>query len=141
MRILYRLTLCLAALLLPTTAAAGAPNESCLGLRTGGPAGEASSTGVLPETLEAELIHPRTSTVAFAPPEVTSRNTKQRPEAFWWRSPEEVLESLYGVCGVRDCCKYCVKGKACGNTCIERADTCHVGCGCACQKPLFFGES
>jgi hypothetical protein len=31
------------------------------------------------------------------------------------------------------CCKYCVIGKACGNTCISRAYTCHVGPGCACN--------
>ena len=31
------------------------------------------------------------------------------------------------------CCKICVKGKACGNTCIARDKTCHVGKGCACN--------
>jgi len=33
----------------------------------------------------------------------------------------------------RSCCKICVKGKACGNTCISRSYTCHVGPGCACN--------
>ena len=32
------------------------------------------------------------------------------------------------------CCKYCSKGKACGNTCISRSYTCHVGLGCACNR-------
>jgi hypothetical protein len=31
------------------------------------------------------------------------------------------------------CCKICTKGKACGNTCISRSYTCHVGPGCACN--------
>ena len=31
------------------------------------------------------------------------------------------------------CCKHCVTGKACGDTCISRSKTCHVGPGCACD--------
>lgn len=31
------------------------------------------------------------------------------------------------------CCKTCTVGKACGDTCIEASDTCHVGAGCACN--------
>ena len=31
------------------------------------------------------------------------------------------------------CCKVCRRGKACGNTCIQRDDVCHVGRGCACD--------
>lgn len=31
------------------------------------------------------------------------------------------------------CCKHCTKGKACGDTCIARNKTCHVGPGCACN--------
>jgi hypothetical protein len=31
------------------------------------------------------------------------------------------------------CCKVCSVGKACGNTCISREKTCHVGQGCACD--------
>jgi hypothetical protein len=31
------------------------------------------------------------------------------------------------------CCKICSRGKACGNTCISRSKTCHVGVGCACD--------
>jgi hypothetical protein len=31
------------------------------------------------------------------------------------------------------CCRVCTRGKACGNTCIARNLTCHVGPGCACN--------
>lgn len=31
------------------------------------------------------------------------------------------------------CCKYCSKGKACGDSCISRSYTCHKGPGCACD--------
>jgi len=31
------------------------------------------------------------------------------------------------------CCKHCSKGKACGDSCISRAETCRVGAGCACD--------
>jgi hypothetical protein len=33
----------------------------------------------------------------------------------------------------RYCCKYCTKGKACGDSCISRSYTCHKGPGCACD--------
>ena len=32
------------------------------------------------------------------------------------------------------CCKICSKGKACGDTCIRKDYTCHVGRGCACNQ-------
>jgi hypothetical protein len=31
------------------------------------------------------------------------------------------------------CCKVCRRGQACGNTCIDRDDVCHVPRGCACD--------
>ncbi|MGF1629171.1 MAG: hypothetical protein ACFCUT_06840 [Kiloniellaceae bacterium] len=31
------------------------------------------------------------------------------------------------------CCKICKKGKACGNSCINRSYTCHQPPGCACD--------
>jgi hypothetical protein len=34
---------------------------------------------------------------------------------------------------IRTCCKVCSVDKACGNTCISRDKTCHVGPGCACD--------
>lgn len=32
-----------------------------------------------------------------------------------------------------DCCKRCTKGKPCGDTCIEKTETCKKGAGCACE--------
>jgi hypothetical protein len=32
------------------------------------------------------------------------------------------------------CCKVCSTGQACGNSCISRSYTCHVGRGCACNR-------
>ena len=32
------------------------------------------------------------------------------------------------------CCRICRKGKACGDSCIERSLTCHKGRGCACDE-------
>jgi len=34
--------------------------------------------------------------------------------------------------GAKKCCKVCTVGKPCGDTCISRDYTCHVGPGCAC---------
>ena len=31
------------------------------------------------------------------------------------------------------CCKICTVGKACGDSCINAAYTCHKGAGCACD--------
>lgn len=31
------------------------------------------------------------------------------------------------------CCKMCRNGKACGDGCIARGDTCHKPPGCACD--------
>jgi len=33
----------------------------------------------------------------------------------------------------RACCKICRRGKACGDSCINRAYTCHRPPGCACN--------
>ena len=33
----------------------------------------------------------------------------------------------------RACCKFCKKGKACGNSCISRRSTCRMPRGCACN--------
>jgi hypothetical protein len=32
-----------------------------------------------------------------------------------------------------ECCKICTKGKACGNSCINRNYQCHQPPGCACD--------
>ncbi len=63
-----------------------------------------------------------------------------RPAELWWPTPDEYLYAVFGPCGVRRCCKTCVVGKACGNTCIRADYTCHVGCGCACDRPTYFIE-
>ena len=31
------------------------------------------------------------------------------------------------------CCKICTKGKAFGNSCIQKSKSCHKGRGCACD--------
>ena len=62
----------------------------------------------------------------------------ERPEEFWWDSTEDVLRGIYGECGPRPCCKFC--RKPCGATCISRFYTCRVGCGCACNRPLGYGD-
>lgn len=33
----------------------------------------------------------------------------------------------------QSCCRICRKGKACGNSCINRSYTCHQPPGCACN--------
>jgi hypothetical protein len=37
------------------------------------------------------------------------------------------------VTGQAGCCKICSVGKACGDSCINAAYTCHKGAGCACD--------
>lgn len=41
--------------------------------------------------------------------------------------PEELLVAQGG------CCRRCSKGKACGDSCINRNYTCHKPRGCACD--------
>lgn len=45
------------------------------------------------------------------------------------------IQALKGKEGVvlAACCKKCRKGKACGNSCINRSYTCTKGRGCACD--------
>lgn len=35
--------------------------------------------------------------------------------------------------GSQSCCRVCTTGKACGDSCISRDSTCHIGAGCACN--------
>lgn len=77
---------------------------------------------------------------SLAPGNVRRFRVNQRPPEFWWPSPEKVLASVFGPCGTRACCRFCVVGKACGDTCISRAKTCRVGCGCACDRPDAFPD-
>ena len=48
--------------------------------------------------------------------------------AFLVACPESLTSS-----DARDCCKVCRKGKACGDSCIEKAKECHEPPGCACD--------
>jgi hypothetical protein len=48
------------------------------------------------------------------------------------RAPAPEDQSLIPT-PVQSCCKHCTVGKACGDTCIARDKTCHVGPGCACD--------
>ena len=47
--------------------------------------------------------------------------------------PAPSEESAGQKAAPRSCCKICSKGKACGNSCISRAYTCHQPPGCACD--------
>jgi hypothetical protein len=44
-----------------------------------------------------------------------------------------VTRSKLSTTSALACCKVCKIGKACGDTCISRSKTCHVGQGCACD--------
>lgn len=39
------------------------------------------------------------------------------------------------ACDADGCCKHCVKGKACGDSCIAYDRQCHQPAGCACNGP------
>lgn len=54
---------------------------------------------------------------------ITSKDSPRASLASSFSSPKQ-----YQVC-----CRICSKGKACGDTCIARDRTCHVGPGCACN--------
>ena len=46
---------------------------------------------------------------------------------------QSVEQSKPGVQVAQGCCKICKKGKACGNSCINRHYTCRQPPGCACD--------
>lgn len=46
-----------------------------------------------------------------------------------------------GACVPQEkCCKVCSAGKACGNSCISAAKSCHKGRGCACNDSEICGS-
>ena len=49
------------------------------------------------------------------------------------RVHEEAIADGAACIPADQCCAVCDKGKACGNSCISRAKTCHKGRGCACN--------
>ena len=46
---------------------------------------------------------------------------------------EEDMPSSKNGRAKEGCCKYCRKGKACGNSCINRTHPCYQAAGCACD--------
>ncbi len=46
--------------------------------------------------------------------------------------PPRTLQQTPMPVPVQGCCKHCSAGKPCGDSCIARNKTCHVGPGCAC---------
>lgn len=46
---------------------------------------------------------------------------------------QEDWPSLLAGEQIAACCKICRKGKACGDSCIKKTNTCHKGKGCACD--------
>jgi hypothetical protein len=40
---------------------------------------------------------------------------------------------MLSACGAGAFCKVCSEGKACGDTCIAKNETCTKGTGCACN--------
>ena len=45
----------------------------------------------------------------------------------------EFSEEEYQVVALKKCCKTCKKGKACGDSCINKQLKCHKPKGCACD--------
>jgi hypothetical protein len=45
-----------------------------------------------------------------------------------------LLITASGIAADTSCCRHCCKGKACGNTCINKELTCHKERGCACNR-------
>jgi hypothetical protein len=43
------------------------------------------------------------------------------------------LAATAGPETIGECCKTCRKGKACGDSCIDRTETCEQPPGCACD--------
>ncbi len=89
----------------------------------------------MPRTLLVLLVFSSLTTAASAQTALCPLNTMFAQS----HTQSRLLQSL-GVTGSRlstplaqSCCKICTVGKACGNTCISRDKTCHVGPGCACD--------
>ena len=67
--------------------------------------------------------------IAQRAPEKPEHETPKRPERETPKRPERERPDE----DPQSCCKVCDKGKACGNTCINRRLTCHKPPGCACN--------
>ncbi len=62
---------------------------------------------------------------------VGQEGTSESASAFWDQAFPSAQQDakVWAVA----CCKVCRKGKACGNSCINRSYTCRKGPGCACN--------
>ena len=76
---------------------------------------------------------PASSVAAPPTPTATSMPPTATPTRIHDLTPTFILPPTPTLV-LRSCCKYCSKGKACGDTCISRSYTCRVGPGCACNR-------
>jgi hypothetical protein len=74
---------------------------------------------------DVDVIAPAKTPEASKAPPVAPSAPIVVPEVIPVEEPETIP--------VKTCCKTCSKGKACGNSCISREDTCHKAPGCACD--------
>jgi hypothetical protein len=63
---------------------------------------------------------------------VAGLTVPQLPAALSDMLPPPSASQSFMPTPAQGCCKVCSKGKPCGDTCIARNKTCHVGPGCAC---------
>jgi hypothetical protein len=69
---------------------------------------------------------PASEVVAQRAPETPVRETPKRQEREHPKRKQPTEDP-------QSCCRVCDKGKACGNTCINRRLMCHKPPGCACN--------
>ena len=94
--------------------------------------------------VNAELVRLGFAQVSTYPPDVRYQDTFLQLQ----REAREAERGLWGPTltptteivvvptlppAPRTCCKYCCKGKACGDSCIAKSKTCHKPPGCACD--------
>ena len=99
--------------------------QTALELAASNPALQGSYVLERLEILTSVVQPPEPVVVPQSPPALSSPPPSPPP-------PQRVSQS---------CCKYCRKGYACGNTCIARNKTCHVGAGCACNADVGTDDS
>ena len=90
---------------------------------------------LIPATGNVEAPPQPTVTEAMWTMDVGSQDTTAGDGALHFDSQGPYsTNALFTCIPEEECCKICVKGKACGDTCISRNYTCHVGRGCACNS-------
>ena len=65
--------------------------------------------------------------------DIQSSSAVQQAAASIGMAPEILNQSLPISVQNAACCRVCTKGKACGDSCINRSYTCTKGPGCACD--------